>query len=53
MKRWTHFGLSVTPIEHSRRRVAGGTAIDIRVHDLRSTVTHATVNAANLVEASA
>lgn len=50
MKRWTHFGTSVTPIESTRRRVAGGTCIDVIVHDPRSTITHATINADNLTE---
>ena len=50
---WTYHGLSVTPIENTRRRVAGGTAIDIRVHDPRSTVTRATVNADNMVAVKA
>lgn len=49
MSAWTHQGLSVTPIESTRRRVSGGTAIDIVIHDKRTTVTRATVNADNLV----
>lgn len=48
-QKWTNFGLSVTPIEATRRRVAGGTCIDVIIHDARSTVTRATVNVANLV----
>jgi len=46
--RYTYFGLSVTPLWHTKRRVAGGSCVDIRVHDSRSTATHATVNADNL-----
>lgn len=53
VERWTYHGLSVTPLEHTRRRVAGGTCIDIEIHDPRSTVTRATVNADNLKQASA
>jgi hypothetical protein len=47
--RYTYHGIAVTPIEHTRRRVAGGIAIDVYVHDPRTTITSATVNAANLV----
>lgn len=47
-ERWTHHGLSVTPLEHTRHRVAGGTCIDIEIHDERTTVTRATVNVDNL-----
>lgn len=46
--RWTYGGLNVTPIPGTKRSVAGGTAIDIRIDDVRSTVTYATVNAALL-----
>lgn len=46
--RYTYFGLSVTPLWHTKRRVAGGSCVDVRVHDARSTVTHATVNADNV-----
>lgn len=50
MTNWLHEGISVTPIESTRRAVASGTAIDIRVHDPRTTVTYATVNVDNLVQ---
>lgn len=46
--RYTYFGLSVTPLWNTKRRVAGGTCVDICVHDARSTVTHATVNVDNV-----
>lgn len=45
---WTHFGTSVTPLSDTLRRVAGGWAIDLRVHDPRTTCTQCTVNAENL-----
>lgn len=38
-------GLSVTPIDGTRRHVAGWTVVDIVIHDPRSTITGATVNA--------
>lgn len=50
MKTYTYFGLSITPLWHTKRRVAGGTAVDICVHDPQSTATHATVNADNVKE---
>lgn len=43
-------GLSVTPLFHSKRQVSGGTVIDIKIHDPRSTITYATVNIAQLVK---
>ena len=45
---WTYDGLSVTPIWETKRRVPGGLAIDIIVHDKRSTIERATVNADKL-----
>jgi hypothetical protein len=50
MPRYTYHEISITPLWHTKRRVAGGTCIDILVHDKRSTITHATVNAANIKE---
>ena len=45
---FTHFGILVTPQWRTKRRVAGGTCIDIAIMDPRSTATGATVNAANI-----
>lgn len=47
---YTHFGISVTPVWSTKRHVAGGVVVDVHVHDVRSTVTSATVNVANLLE---
>lgn len=49
-KTYSYFGLSITPLWETKRRVAGGTCVDIRVHDARSMITHATVNADNVTE---
>lgn len=46
--KYTCHGLSITPLWHTKRRVAGGTCVDIRVHDTRSTLTSATVNVDNI-----
>lgn len=47
-KEYRYFGLSVTPLWHTKRRVTGGTVVDIKVHDTRSTCTEATVNVDNV-----
>jgi len=49
MNKWTYDGLNVVPDFDTRRGVAGGTVIDIRIDDARSTITRATVNAERLV----
>ena len=60
ISRFTYGGLACTPIESTRRRVAGGIAIDIVVHEEplrfggpivpRRVPLYCTVNAANIVE---
>ena len=47
---YSYFGLTVEPITATLRRVAGGRCVDIRVNDPRSTISHATVNAANVID---
>ena len=47
---YTCEGLSVKPIGGTLRRVAGGLAVDIRISDPRSTVTHAVVNADTVLD---
>jgi hypothetical protein len=49
-KRYTSAGLNVEPIEGTLRDVAGGRCVDIRINDPRSTITSATVNAANVID---
>lgn len=45
---WRYFGIRVEPQWATKRNVAGGTVIDIRVRDPRCTVTFATVNIDNI-----
>lgn len=47
---YTYEGLSVIPIPETKRCVVGGTVIDIRINDTRSTVTHATVSALTVID---
>lgn len=52
MKRYTVHGRTITPLWSTRRRVAGGEAIDVIVHDEHGPGTRreATINAANITE---
>ena len=45
---WRYFGVRVEPQWLTKRRVPGGTCIDVRVTDPCSTLTWATVNLDNL-----
>lgn len=47
---YTFNTLAVTPIPETKRRAAGGAAIDVRIEDSRSTITYATVNAALVID---
>ena len=49
-QRYTYHGVACTPIEETLRRVPGGRAVDIRIHDPRSTITYATVNVDNIID---
>lgn len=50
--RYTYHGTTITPLWHTKRRVAGGEAIDVIVHDEFHVGSRreATVNARNIVE---
>lgn len=45
---WVHGGIYVEPINGSQRQVIGGSVVDIKICDPRTTITRATVNVANL-----
>lgn len=47
---YSHQGTRVVPLPGTIRRIAGGTCVDVRVTDPRSTITFATVNARNVVD---
>lgn len=49
-ERYTYHGVNVIPRWDTKRRVAGGYAIDVVVDDPRSTLKHSTVNVDGLVK---